>query len=903
MSRIIQELDDLISELEHFELAPPAADSLLDPKPPVQIHLTGGAKPEPMEPVEISRKRSLAETATIMDQGGSKKPRPGLNSAFDLQFEAKQEFAQMVMCACEKIYGKEACSKMDSDTLIKQMRQPKHGQAHLSINVYSMARMLDVGGKFIPIEVGDSIVRSLEGQYPNNIFENVESVPQNPNNTRGPSFLNLTLTPQFLAQIIEKIIDPENSFVGPLEKLESERDTCMIEYSQPNTHKAFHVGHMRNCAIGDCIWRLYEHIGHRTIAVNYFGDEGTHIAKCLWLLDQLVKKEGLSLDSIPAAERGNFLGEMYTRASKMVSLGTYTIFAMPTLVIAEILSTEPHPSNPGWGVVTVNFGGDKPATVVCGGSCYEKGDKIVYCPVGGLYKGKVADSKDMGGVTSSGVIMGALEMGVDLDRQKPYHKRFGFIVRKQPVPEEKAEPQEDTGGKKKKKKKKKDKKPKVKDNRILILPAAAPVGQKIIEYGRIPDLPANLLPKLDLDVEDKEYIKVMQMCTLKRQYVHPNLKLPKDAGDLETFMNNRVSDFKGVLPMLESGEPYWKGLWDKTKVWSLDCFKEIYSWLGCRFDHDFTESECSEMSQDIVDEYYKKGLLKMSDGCIGLDLGKKLGFCMLRKSDGSGLYATKDLALARKKFIEFNVDRSFYVVDDGQSLHFKQVFGVLEAMGFKQAKKCIHIPYAKVNGPGGQKMSSRDGNVILFHNLRKKLSAALDDAFISKLTLGDDQKDAIREACAVGTIRYGMLNHDVKSQISFDINKWTAVSGGDTGPYLMMQYARVKSIQRKVPPAPDAKPDFSKLKGEDTQFLLLQFSEFQNVVQRAANEGDVPNPSCLCTYLFNLSKDFSKWYTNNNIKNEPDKDLQLTKLLFCEAFATVLKQGLYLLGIRTLDQM
>merc|ERR1719447_1762233 len=110
----------------------------------------------------------------------------------------------------------------------------------------------------------------------------------------------------------------------------------------------------------------------------------------------------------------------------------------------------------------------------------------------------------------------------------------------------------------------------------------------------------------------------IKMCTSQQKYVHPDLILPPDA-DLETTILQRNVDYRQVLHELEAedGDKYYKELWEITKQWSFDCFKEIYGWLGCRFDHDFTESECSKMSQDIVDEYYKKGLLVESQGCIG----------------------------------------------------------------------------------------------------------------------------------------------------------------------------------------------------------------------------------------------------------------------------------------------
>lgn len=167
---------------------------------------------------------------------------------------------------------------------------------------------------------------------------------------------------------------------------------------------------------------------------------------------------------------------------------------------------------------------------------------------------------------------------------------------------------------------------------------------------------------------------------------------------------------------MEGGDKEMGALWEETKQWSLQEFKHIYAWLGSRFDHDFCESEVADVScfsssilhscsefffcipflvwllfplfllscslwllfvQEgvrMTKEFYEKGLLVKSDGAIGCDLSKwKLGFCMLLKSNGSGLYATKDIALAAKKFEKFNIDQSIYVVDVAQTMHFQQV--------------------------------------------------------------------------------------------------------------------------------------------------------------------------------------------------------------------------------------
>merc|ERR1719233_1738606 len=195
-------------------------------------------------------------------------------------------------------------------------------------------------------------------------------------------------------------------------------------------------------------------------------------------------------------------------------------------------------------------------------------------------------------MTSQGVILSAAEMGVSL-------------------------PNAD-GGKGKGQKQKKKSKKKVVDPRILILPKGTKPGTQLMEVGR----------KLD--------------CAI-----------PVDHSIEDTF-KKKHREVEEVLNHLEMGTKYWKELWDRTGQWSLTAFKEIYKYLGCRFDIDFYESECSEISKKIVEEYLQKGVFRHSKGSIGCFL-KKNGFCMLLKSNGAGLYATKDLALARRKFDQFAV--------------------------------------------------------------------------------------------------------------------------------------------------------------------------------------------------------------------------------------------------------
>merc|ERR1712070_319040 len=146
----------------------------------------------------------------------------------------------------------------------------------------------------------------------------------------------------------------------------------------------------------------------------------------------------------------------------------------------------------------------------------------------------------------------------------------------------------------------------------------------------------------------------------------------------------------------------------------MEEFRRIYSWIGAEFDDWFFESEYGEVSKQLVREHQSSGVFVESNGAVGADLQKYgLGFCLLIKTDGTALYATRDLSLAQHKFNKCGIDRSVYVVDDAQTFHFQQVFKCLELMGSEEASKCHHLAYAQVVLPDG-KMSSRKGNVILF---------------------------------------------------------------------------------------------------------------------------------------------------------------------------------------------
>jgi len=341
--------------------------------------------------------------------------------------------------------------------------------------------------------------------------------------------------------------------------------------------------------------------------------------------------------------------------------------------------------------------------------------------------------------------------------------------------------------------------------------------------------------------------------------------------------------------------------WETTREWSMKDFHEIYEWLDVKFDHFFFESEVDEEGRQIVIEGEKNGIFKKSEGAIGIDLEEEgLGFFMLLKSDGNTLYSTKDLSLALQKFDNFDVKRSIYVVGAEQTLHFKQVFATLKRMGYKQAEQCFHLPYALVMLPEG-KMSSREGNVILFSQLRKEIVENIQSTHLEEHRKDWSRKelDETSQKIAVAAIKYGMLNQDSNKNIVFSMDDWL-VSEGDTGTYLVYAYVRIRSIGRKISRKVSTDVDFSLLSHPNEKKLLRQMLDFNKTV---FNAGEQFRPSLLARMLYEFSKDFSRAYNTCSVMHAETEQLQAARLLLFHCVAETLQQGLNLLGITPPERM
>lgn len=544
---------------------------------------------------------------------------------------------------------------------------PDSNMGDLSFGCFQLSKLL----KKNPAQIANDIKSKMQTDEK---ISKIEAV--------GP-YVNFTFTEQFIG---EELLKPILSGIFFKTKLTENTPFTMIEFSQPNTHKELHVGHMRNACLGDAVVRLHRYAGYEVVSSTFPGDVGTHVAKCLWYM------KFHNQEPIPEEGKGEWLGKLYSKA---------------------------------------------------------------------------------------------------------------------------------------------------------------------------------------------------------------HIKLEDEVGSSKEQQNREQLTF--ILKQLESKNGEFYELWKQTRQWSLDLMQRIYNWAGIEFDKWYWESDVDSDSLKYVKELFEEGHLVKSEGAIGMDLeADKLGFCLLLKSDGTGLYATKDLELARKKFQEFKIEKSIYVVDLRQALHFKQVFKVLEKIGFHQAKNCYHLQYNFVELPDGP-MSSRKGNIVPLTSLVHRMEDAVKTNYLQRYRGEWSEAEINLVACQVaqGAIKYGMLRMDTNKKIVFEMEEWLKIEG-ESGPFVQYSSARINSLCKKFNYRGDSKTDWSLLTHVAEHKLMQLLIDFHSVVIGAAENY---KPALLCTYLYEVAKKFNLFYHECSIGNAGTGELKSVRLALSYATGEILKKGLALLGIPAPDRM
>lgn len=584
--------------------------------------------------------------------------------AFVLHDEIKYSIAQVI----KEVADKEFNTDLDLTNLYNGLTTPPDRKlGDVAFACFPLAKEL----KSSPVQISGKLQELiLESEYINKAV------------ATGP-YLNISLNFKNTAKTILTSINTETYFKKDLTK---NAPKTMIEYSQPNTHKELHVGHMRNLCMGSALIHLLRYANVETIATTFPGDVGTHVAKCLWFLKKHNKEE------VPKTRKGAWLGAMYSRAHNLLE--------------------------------------DEKGT--------EKEDQ------------------------------------------------------------------------------------------------------------------------------------------------------------------NRA-ELTEILKQLERKSGEYFDLWLETRQWSIDLMNDVYKWAHVEFDIWYWESEVDSDSVKLAMEYFEKGLFIKDDGAIGCDLSnEKLGFCLLIKSDGNGLYATKDIELARRKFKDYQIEKNLYVVDKRQERHFKQVFATLKKMGFENADKCEHIQYDFVELPDGA-MSSRKGNIIPLQSLIDQMQSMIKEKYLSRYKdeWSETQIEETAHIVAEGAIKFGMTRIDNNKKIVFDMEEWLKLDG-ESGPYIQYVYARINSMLNKLGRVDASEVKFEVLAHKLEEDLILKLIDFNNAVENAVKNYKT---SPVTSYLFELAKTFNSFYAECSVANAESEDLKKARLYLCEAVSLTLKNGLAVLGITAPKQM
>jgi len=581
-------------------------------------------------------------------------------------YNLKHEIALLVAPALEKLAIPSEVAAIENTILYA----PNSELGHFSLPCFALAKLLRKNPNQVATELANELT---EG----NILGEIKAV--------GPYVNFFVKNTTFGTQVLEAILSGEYFTAGRAGKPTQDAPRVMVEFSQPNTHKQLHIGHLRNVCLGDALVKLLRYTQLDIISATFPGDVGAHVAKCLWYI-RYVNQE-----PAPEANKGEWLGLMYTNASRYLD-----------------------------------------------------------------------------------TIQGSSE---------------------------------------------------------------------------------------------EERVK---------------------------------SQLSEVLTQIEGKAGEFYELWLETRQWSIQQMQTVYDWLAVTFDQWYWESEVDNSSVALIEAYYQKGVFVQSEGVIGADLAAfDLGFCVLIKSDGHGLYATKDIALAIKKFKDFQLAKSIYVVDLRQTHHFKQVFKCLDVMGLPLANDCYHLPYNYVELPSGP-MSSRKGNIIpatqLIQQMVATVAADLTGRHGAAWTAADIYETA--ETIARGAIKYGMLKVGSMQKIVFRMEEWLDLHG-NSGPYLQYAVVRIGSLNKKHTLTATT-IEWEMLTERAELDLMLHLYKYQYVVASVGQDYDV---SQLCKYLFELAQLFNSFYNSFPIIHAPTPELRDARLSLATAVSLVLMHGLALLGIDVPSRM
>ncbi len=384
--------------------------------------------------------------------------------------------------------------------------------------------------------------------------------------------------------------------------------------------------------------------------------------------------------------------------------------------------------------------------------------------------------------------------------------------------------------------------------------------------------------------------------------------------DLEEFYRAAKSRFdsdprfadasRAMVVSLQSGDEAARTRWRQFIEVSLDHCQALYERLGTSLTRAdvMAESAYNDGLPAVVAALDGKGLLTESEGaqCVFLPETKSELPVIVQKSDGAYLYATTDLAAIRHRAGTLAADRVLYFTDSRQALHFRQVFAVAAAAGFKPPSTTLeHMPFGNMLATDGRPFRTREGGVVKLTELLDEAEArALDEVSRHNADADAAERAAIARAVGIGAVKYADLSKNRSSDYVFDWDRMLAFEG-NTAPYLQYAYARIRSLFRRGAIDPESLKGAARPEAPAERALAVVLVRFEEVLDQVAAEG---TPHLLCGYLYDLATKFTGFYEQCPILGA-DAGERENRLRFAQHTARTMKTGLDLLGIETVDRM
>lgn len=352
----------------------------------------------------------------------------------------------------------------------------------------------------------------------------------------------------------------------------------------------------------------------------------------------------------------------------------------------------------------------------------------------------------------------------------------------------------------------------------------------------------------------------------------------------------------------EAGDPETIALWKKMNSWVYAGFDITYKRIGSDFDKIYYESETYLLGKELVETGLLKNVFyKKDDGSVWIDLrADGLDEKIVQRSDGTAVYMTQDIGLAVRKYEQYHMDRSVYVVADEQNYHFKVLKLICQKLQLPSAEGIFHLSYGLVELPSGR-MKTREGTVVDADDIIDEMNK-IAEQHTGELGKVDDftpeERTALYDTIGLGALKFFLLRVDPKKRMIFNPDE-SIDFHGFTGPFIQYTHARIKSILRKETIGVFGRDAFQPLLPLEKE-LIVALERYSPVLQTACQE---MNPSLVANYAFGLAKIFNSFYVEHSVGRAESEDKKQLRLRICQFTAHVLKSAMGILGIRVPERM